>query len=85
MELKTYLETMSLAERDEFAVRCGTTAGHLRNISYGYRPCGEKLAVEIERESEGAVQCEKLRPDVDWGYLRSTKVKVGKGTRSQVN
>lgn len=86
MELKTFLETMSLEQRDAFAARCGTSAGHLRNISYGYKPCGEKLAIDIERESDGAVQCEKLRPDVDWAYLRSTaRSKTGKGARSQVN
>ena len=66
MELKTFLETMSLEQRSAFAARCNTSAGHLRNISYGYKPCGEKLAIEIERESEGAVPCEALRPDVDW-------------------
>lgn len=87
MELKDYLETMTLDQRDAFAIRCGTSAGHLRNISYGYKPCGEKLAIEIERESEGRVLCEKLRPDVDWAYLRSTSTrgKSGKGARSQVN
>lgn len=26
----------------------------------------------IERETEHAVRCEDLRPDVDWGVLRST-------------
>lgn len=87
MELKTYLETMTLEQREAFAARCSTSAGHLRNISYGYKPAGEKLAIDIERESEGAVPCESLRPDVDWEYLRSTspRRKPGKGARSQVN
>lgn len=69
-QLKTFLETMSLAERAAFATRCGTTAGHLRNISYGYKPCGESLAVNIDRESAGQVPAEKLAPEVDWEYLR---------------
>lgn len=87
MELKPYLETMSLEQREAFAARCGTSAGHLRNISYGYKPCGEGLAINVERESDGTVTCEELRPDVDWAYLRSTspKRKSGKGVRSQVN
>ncbi len=25
----------------------------------------------IERVTNGAVRCEELRPDVDWGYLRN--------------
>lgn len=72
MDLKTYLKTMSLAEREEFAKRCGTTAGHLRNVSYEDRTCGESLAIAIERESGRDVRCEELRPDVDWQFLRNT-------------
>lgn len=72
MELKAFLESMSLAERRRFAARCDTTAGHLRNVSYGYRRCAESLAIAIERESVGQVRCEDLRPDVDWAYLRGT-------------
>jgi DNA-binding transcriptional regulator YdaS (Cro superfamily) len=83
MELKSYLETMTLEQRDAFAGRCGTTAGHLRNISYGYKPCGESLAINIERESEAAVSCEELRPDVDWAYLRATSRKRGREVRSR--
>jgi DNA-binding transcriptional regulator YdaS (Cro superfamily) len=70
MELKTYLSTLTLKQRDHLADRCGTSAGHLRNISYGYRSCGESLAIALERESGGAVTCEELRPDVDWSVLR---------------
>ena len=72
MDLKSYLGNLGSEERDDFASRCGTTAGHLRNISYGYRPCGESLAIAIERESGARVLCEVLRPDVDWQYLRGT-------------
>lgn len=72
MDLKAYLETLSVADREKFAERCGSTAGHLRNVSYGYRPCGESLAIAIERESGRHVRCEELRPDVDWQFLRNT-------------
>ncbi len=73
MDLKTYLSSLSLKERDALAKRCKTTAAHLRNVSYGYRPCGESLAINLDRETGGAVPCEEMRPDVDWAYLRSTK------------
>lgn len=33
----------------------------------------------IEKATDGAVRCEDLRPDVDWGYLRGT------GDRSDVS
>lgn len=85
MDLKTYLETMSLDDRGGFAERCGTSAGHLRNISYGYKTCREKLAINIERESQGAVTIENLCPDVDWAYVRASRCKPQRGHRARVN
>lgn len=57
----------------QFAAVCGTTIGHLKQIAYGHRQSNPALAINIERESGGAVRCEELRPDVDWAYLRATK------------
>lgn len=71
MELKTYFMAMTIEERDAFAKRCGTSRQHITNVAYG-RTCGEALAINIERESNGAVRCEELRSDVDWAYLRGT-------------
>jgi DNA-binding transcriptional regulator YdaS (Cro superfamily) len=71
MMFKTYFLALSTTERRAFAVRCGTSSDHLRNIAYG-KTCGEKLAIAIDRESGGVVRCEDLRPDVDWAYLRGT-------------
>lgn len=78
MLLKDYLKKLSseAAVNDplnDFAVRCNTTVGQLKNVSSGSRRAGESLAINIERESRGAVRCEDLRPDVDWNYLRGTK------------
>jgi len=70
MDLHQFLAEMSRKEREKFAKRCNTTPGHLRNVSYGYRTCAESLAIAIERESRRKVRCERLRPDVDWAYLR---------------
>lgn len=70
--LKPYWLSIPVPERPAFARRCGTTYAHLRNIAYDQKPCGEKLAIAIERESDGKVRCETLRPDVDWAYLRGT-------------
>ena len=72
MTLKTHLLSMPVSERIAFAKRCGTTYAHLRNVAYELKPCGESLAVNVERESGGVVRCESLRPDVDWAYLRGT-------------
>lgn len=71
MQLKDFYLSMTADQRDDFARRCGTTLGQVRNVAYG-RNCGEALAISIERESQGVVRCEDLRPDVDWAYLRGT-------------
>jgi DNA-binding transcriptional regulator YdaS (Cro superfamily) len=71
MDLKTFYLSMTIEQRENFAKRCDTSLGQIRNVAYG-RHCGERLAVNIERESFGAVRCEDLRPDVDWAYLRGT-------------
>lgn len=75
MELKTYITSMSISEREAFATKCDTTYAFLRNVAYGQRRAGESLCINIERESAGSVTCEELRPDVDWAYLRGTSNK----------
>lgn len=74
-KFKRYYMRMPPIERDSFAIRCGTSRRHLENICYG-KTCGESLAINIDRESRGAVRCEDLRPDVDWSYLRGTERKA---------
>jgi DNA-binding transcriptional regulator YdaS (Cro superfamily) len=76
MDLRTLWLSMSFDARQTFAERCGTSFGHLRNVVYG-KPCAEKLAIAIDRETQGAIRCEDLRPDVDWAYLRFNPVSVG--------
>lgn len=75
MELKTYITSMSISEREAFSTKCDTTYAFLRNVAYGQRRAGESLCINIERESAGSVTCEELRPDVDWAYLRGTSNK----------
>lgn len=75
MELSEYIKELSRAELEDFAARCGTTIGQMRQVSYGRR-AGESLAINIDRETCGAVPCETLRPDVDWSYIRGTKKKA---------
>lgn len=72
MNLRQYLAPMRSAEKAAFAVRCGTTIGHLRNVMLGYRAPSESLAIAIERESSRHVTVEELRPDVDWAFIRGT-------------
>jgi DNA-binding transcriptional regulator YdaS (Cro superfamily) len=36
------------------------------------RSCTAKLAIDIDRESKGAVKCEELCPEADFKYLRES-------------
>jgi DNA-binding transcriptional regulator YdaS (Cro superfamily) len=65
MELKSFLAAMSKTELEAFAARVDTTAGHLRNVMYGVRPCATDLAVSIWQASDGRVTRQELRPH-DW-------------------
>lgn len=83
MELIDFWKSLSLSDRELFASKCGTTFGHLNNVAYGHRSCGEDLAINIDRESDGKVPVETTRPDVDWAYLRGTTarpVSINTGT-----
>ena len=71
-EVLAYLATLTPAERDAFATRCGTTVGYLRKAACVNQRIGESIAIAIERESNRAVKVEQLRPDVDWAYIRGT-------------
>jgi len=77
MNFLTYFLSMSVPERYKLAIRCGTSFQHLKNIAYdtkGIKVANEKLCINIERESGGLVRCESLRPDVDWAFLRNSKL-----------
>lgn len=73
MSLHAYIKVLDKAKLDDLAVRCDTTAGQLKQIAYGNRRASVVLAVSLERETQGSVTCDQLRPDVDWAYLRGTK------------
>lgn len=65
-QLKHYLKSLADEEaRKAFAARCGTSLGHMRNMTYGLRSCDPALAVSIEKETSGAVRRQDLRPE-DW-------------------
>lgn len=69
-ELREYLKSLPPAEQAKYAARCGTSIGYLRKALCRRPKLGESLAIALDRESRGAVSCEKLRPDIDWAFLR---------------
>lgn len=78
MKLLSFMKTIPEEQRDAFATRCQTTWGYLLQVAYGKKNCGEKLAINIERESGRQVACEELCPSTDWAYIR------GSGERSDL-
>ena len=63
MELKTHFFGLSKEGRTAFAMACGTSVGHMRNVAYGYKQPAAELAVAIERESGKRVTRQGLYPD----------------------
>ena len=75
MNLLTYIKKLNNEELESFALSCSTTVGQLKQVAYEHRRAGESLAINIDRETKGAVMCEELRPDVDWQYLRGRRAR----------
>ncbi|KAA8731006.1 helix-turn-helix domain-containing protein [Acinetobacter qingfengensis] len=70
-QLKQFLKPMTKGERVAFAEKCGTTLGNLYQVIYSTTSCSADLAIAIDRESNGAVRCDDLRPSADFSYLRN--------------
>jgi DNA-binding transcriptional regulator YdaS (Cro superfamily) len=72
MKLIDYLNALPVEARESFAARCGTSFDYLRQVGYGNRACTEKLAINLERESNRILICEQLCPDADWAFIRAS-------------
>lgn len=69
-EILEYLRCLPPEERAAFAKRCGTSIGYLRKAVSVKQQIGVELCIRLERESAGALRCERLYPSLDWSYLR---------------
>jgi DNA-binding transcriptional regulator YdaS (Cro superfamily) len=69
--LRLYLNSLPVAEQQAFAKRAGTSVGYLRKLISLKQSPGAGLAVNLARESQGALTLESLRSDVDWAYVRN--------------
>lgn len=79
--LRNYLDVAELdskRQRERFAKACGTTWGNLQQILQGQRSIGLWLAINLDRESGGALDMVELfteadpRHRIDWEYVRKT-------------
>jgi len=68
MELKKYFFDLAPSERISFADSVGTTARHLANVAYGYKPLDEKVCVAVEQKTNKIVTRQELRPN-DWHLI----------------
>ena len=58
------------------AEHLGVTKQAVNQWATGARPFPADRCPTVERVTNGAVRCEDIRPDVDWGYLRATDCPV---------
>jgi DNA-binding transcriptional regulator YdaS (Cro superfamily) len=73
-KLIQFLNGLKPPEQIAFAERCGTTIGYLRKAASKKQKLGDGLCINIERETQRQVRCEDLRADIDWAYLRGTRI-----------
>lgn len=62
--LREYIKTLTAHELDEYAARCGTTAGYLRKAIYAKPRLDGALCRRLDEQSNGAVPRASLRPDI---------------------
>ena len=77
-KLLNHINGMSPAEQEEFAKSCGTSIGYIRKAISTGQKFGESLCMSFEEETDGAITCEELRPDLlkQWAYIRGTNLKA---------
>ena len=73
MKLSDFLRRYTQEQRADFALRVGTTLGHLNNVSYGQRTASAALTRAIADQTAGEVREWDLRPDwvLIWPELRA--------------
>lgn len=76
MKLADYLNSCSTG--NALAAALGVPDALVSQWKSGTRQIPAARCPAIEKATNGAVRCEDLRSDVDWGYLRDSK-KVGAG------
>jgi DNA-binding transcriptional regulator YdaS (Cro superfamily) len=71
MSLQKAIQSIGLSA---LAEKINATSQQVSN--WRHRGVPVEFCIPIERATNGAVRCEELRPDVDWGYLRATDCQV---------
>ena len=80
MQLRRYLDSLTPREKEDFAVRCGSTISTLTRIASGLDPSSPQAAVRIDKASGGKVHYRsvirpyekrvgRVKKPMDWGYV----------------
>lgn len=70
MNLIDYLKS-ERGRASALARALGITPVLISQWANGVRQVPAEYCPAIERQTSGSVRCEVLRPDVDWGYIRT--------------
>ncbi len=71
MDLKTYISQNESGA--DLSRRLKVPATLISQWKTGVRRVPAERCPDIERETNGVVTCEEMRPDVDWAYLRRAR------------
>lgn len=72
MTFYKYFFSLTVAQREDLAKRCGTEANWLEKIARGYKKPSGDIAIALERETGLRGLCEELRPSADWAFIRAS-------------
>lgn len=64
VELIDEINTLDGVSREEFAEKCGTSVGNLRQIAYGFGGVSPRLAKNIIANSKCNITIEQLIPEL---------------------
>ena len=59
-----------LGSQRKLAILLGVTESAVSQVRKGRRPIPVRWCPLIEAATRGAVRCEDMRPDIEWGALR---------------
>ncbi len=75
MTLSDYLDAVpSCGAAAALAERIGVSAVVISQWRNGVRRVPTAHCISIEKATGGEVRCEDLRPDVDWAFLRGSRL-----------
>lgn len=63
-ELTQKLNSMPAQDREDFAIKCGTSFGNLLQIAYGWGGCSISLAQSIVAACDQSIELDDLIPEL---------------------